>query len=197
MRRNKKVGLVGIGLCCATFLFTLMGESPVYATQQSINYIGEEKAKLVAMEHAGINESEISFIISKFEYDDRSAEYDVEFWSGLVEYDYEIDAITGAIKSYDYDIERKLNSLELPVTEKNIEEVIVSIEYITSEQAKSIALADAGVKDTDISYIECEFDYDDGFAEYGVEWKIGKMEYEYTISALDGSVWERDVEYDD
>jgi uncharacterized membrane protein YkoI len=32
---------------------------------------------------------------------------------------------------------------------------------------------------------------------YEIEFKHGRTEYEYTIDAADGSVYEREVEYDD
>ena len=39
------------------------------------------------------------------DWDDGRMEYEVEFWSGTTEYDYDIDALTGEIRSYDRDIE--------------------------------------------------------------------------------------------
>ncbi len=72
-----------------------------------------------------------------------------------------------------------------------------STEYIEESEAKAIAFAHAGVMESEADYIQCNFDFDDGHAEYEVEWKIDRMEYEYSISAIDGTIWEFDVEHDD
>ena len=75
------------------------------AAQNSASYIGEAKAKEIALSHAGLNTAQVTFLRAVLDYDDGRAEYDVEFWSGSKEYDYEIDAATGAVLSYDGDRE--------------------------------------------------------------------------------------------
>ncbi|MCM1326863.1 MAG: PepSY domain-containing protein [Bacteroidales bacterium] len=69
--------------------------------------------------------------------------------------------------------------------------------YIGEEAAKAAALADAGVQESDISYISCIIDYDDGRAEhYDVEFMIGSTEYEYEIDLYSGSVLAKSIEKD-
>ncbi len=166
-----------------------------FSTEPLVNftetYIGEEEAKAIALAHAGMNESDISHMLCKLDYDDGIAEYEVEFWDGTTEYDYEINAVSGEIIGYDYDMESYDAKAETAPT------VDASTEYIGEIEAKAVALAHAGVTESEASRIKCEFDYDDGYAEYEVEWEIGKIEYEYTISATDGAIWEHDMEYDD
>lgn len=74
-------------------------------------------------------------------------------------------------------------------------------EYITKEEAKNIALADAKLKESDLTYIDVEFDFDDGMMIYDVEFKTNKYELEYEINAKNGNVLnkEKDSEndYDD
>ncbi len=155
------------------------------------DYISEAEAKAIALAHAGINEADVSHMLCKLDYDDGVAEYEVEFWDGTTEYDYEINAVSGEIIGYDYDMESYSgNSATTP-------NASTSSEYIGEAQAKSIALAHAGVTQSEAGSIKCEFDFDDGRAEYDVEWRIGAVEYEYTISATDGTIWEHDVDYDD
>lgn len=60
-------------------------------------YIGQEKAKEIALSHAGVSASNISDYSSELEYEDGVMVYEIEFDSGNTEYDYEINAITGAI----------------------------------------------------------------------------------------------------
>ncbi len=87
-----------------------------------------------------------------------------------------------------------MSGSQAPTPNNGANASIDSSEYITQEQAKSIALEDASTNASDVTYIKCEFDYDDGRPEYEVEWNVGGTEYEYNISAVDGSILERDVE---
>ncbi len=154
-------------------------------------YIGEAEAKAIAFAHAQIKEADVSYIFCKLDYDDGVAEYEVEFWNNLSEYDYEINAISGEIIGYDYDMENYDSKLETTPSEN------ITDEYIGEAEAKAIAFAHAQINETEAGFIKCEFDFDDGYPEYEIEWKIGRMEYEYTISATDGTIWEHDAEYDD
>ena len=64
-----------------------------------------EKAKAIALKHAGLKESEVTHLKAEKDRDDGRIKYDVEFQKGRMEYDYEIDAETGKIlkadKEYD------------------------------------------------------------------------------------------------
>jgi uncharacterized membrane protein YkoI len=79
--------------------------SSVNASSSSANTsrIGVDKAKSIALKHAGKAASEVSFTKAKLDNDDGKAVYDVEFRSGQTEYEYEIDAASGKILEYDID----------------------------------------------------------------------------------------------
>ncbi len=65
---------------------------------------GDAKAKALA--HAGLAETDVTFIKAELDRDDGRLVYDVEFYTAdHKEYDYEIDAATGEVVSYDYDAE--------------------------------------------------------------------------------------------
>lgn len=68
---------------------------------------------------------------------------------------------------------------------------------ISAAKAKSIALAHAGFSENQVKYLRAEFDYDDGFAVYEVEFYADGMEYDYEISARTGKIIDVDREYDD
>lgn len=69
--------------------------------------------------------------------------------------------------------------------------------FIGEKAAKEAALADAGVKESDVSYMRCVIDYDDGRAEhYDVEFMIGSTEYEYEIDLYSGSVLAKSMDKD-
>ena len=64
---------------------------------------GEAGAKEKALAEAGLSESDISHLSVKFDHEHGRAEYEVEFYSGRTEYNYEIDAATGEIISSEID----------------------------------------------------------------------------------------------
>ena len=68
-------------------------------------YIGSDNAFIKAMEDAGVLESEIRDLDVDFEYDDGKTIYEVEFYANGKEYEYKIDAITGAVIKSDIDYE--------------------------------------------------------------------------------------------
>ena len=58
--------------------------------------IGYAKAKSIALNHAGVSENEVYDMDIELDDEDGILVYEVEFKSGNMEYDYEIDARTGA-----------------------------------------------------------------------------------------------------
>lgn len=62
-----------------------------------------EKAKEIALNHAGQSASSVFFKKAKLDHDDGMQIYDIEFINGNVEYEYEINAATGEIWDYDVD----------------------------------------------------------------------------------------------
>ena len=67
--------------------------------------IGEDKAKKIALDHAGLKEADVKHLFVELDYDDGVLRYEIDFRHGQYEYDYEIDAKTGTILSYDKDID--------------------------------------------------------------------------------------------
>ena len=151
---------------------------------QSGTEIGESKAKSIALNHAGVSESNAVFLQVQRDYDDGRLVYDVEFYAGNREYDYEIDAYSGPILSYDYDAESYTPSQSQ------------SGDYIGEARAKEIALSQSGVSANDATFIKCKLDFDDGRAVYDVEFRKGWTEYSFEIDAVSGAVLERDVDRD-
>lgn len=141
-------------------------------------YIGEETAKSIALADAGVSPSDVVFYQVKLDWEDGRAVYDVEFYSGVTEYDYEIDAATGTIRSVDQDIDGYVYTP--PAANSG--------SYISAERAKEIALDHAGISAANATIRKAEFDWDDGRAEYEVEFFSGNMKYEYTIDAVSGTV---------
>ena len=64
-----------------------------------------EPVSYTHLEHAGVAAADTVFINVELDYDDGMRVYDVEFFSGNKEYDYKIDAASGAILGFDFDVE--------------------------------------------------------------------------------------------
>lgn len=73
-------------------------------TQESAGYIGAEKAKSIALSNAGLTAASVTGLISELDSDDGVAVYEVEFIYGGYEYEYKIDAKSGAIIESDKEI---------------------------------------------------------------------------------------------
>ena len=146
--------------------------------------IGETKAKEAALNHAGLTSSQVSFLEVKLDRDDGRAVYEVEFYSGNKEYDYEIDAASGAIVSYDFDIE----NYTIPSAGTNTGSSTGN--YITREKAQQLAQAKA----PNATLVKLEFEFDDGRAVYEGELREGRTEYEFEIDAVTGAFiqWSQD-----
>ena len=65
------------------------------------NYIGVDKAKSIALKDAGVSSSAAVFTKAKLDREDGMMVYELEFYSGDTEYEYEINATTGKIRSRD------------------------------------------------------------------------------------------------
>lgn len=73
---------------------------------------------------------------------------------------------------------------------------------ISAEDAKAIALKDAGFTSADAIYIAAEYELDDGWKKWNVDFLVQDengyyVDYDYEISASDGRILERDWDYED
>ena len=160
---------------------SLTKKAAATSTSTSSTDIGAEKAKEIALQHAGVSASNAVFVKAERERDDGRLTYDVDFYAGNKEYDYEILASDGTILSYDADIE----GYRIPSSTSSS-----SSGYISVERAKEIALQHAGLSSSGVNFDKAEFDHDDGRAEYEIEFHHNFREYEYTIDAASGTILE-------
>ncbi len=68
---------------------------------------------------------------------------------------------------------------------------------ITEDDAKAIALKDAGLSSDKVSGMRIKLESDDGIQEYEVDFYSGNKEYEYTINASTGDIISKDNDIDD
>ena len=153
----------------------------------STSYISAETAKAKALAHAGLSASQVTFVRATLDWDDGRSVYDVEFYtSDYKEYDYEIDANTGAVLSFDYDADHYTRPSQ-PSTGTTI----------SAETAKSKALAHAGLSASQVTFVRATLDWDDGRSVYDVEFYTSDYkEYDYEIDANTGAVLSFDYDAD-
>ncbi len=68
---------------------------------------------------------------------------------------------------------------------------------VTKEEAKSVALAHAGLSDTDIRHYRIELDRERKILVYEIEFDAGKFEYEYEVNAETGKIIKAEKELND
>ena len=153
------------------------------------SYIGEAKAKETALSHAGLTASQVTFLEVKLDWENGRQVYEVEFYSGNKEYDYEIDASAGTVLSYDFDIENFA-----PSTSTNTGANTGSSAVIGEAKAKEIALNHAGLSANQVSFVQTKLDWENGRQVYEVEFYSGNKEYYYEIDASAGTVLSYDFD---
>lgn len=65
---------------------------------------------------------------------------------------------------------------------------------ISEEEAKKIALQDAGLAEEEITGIRVKLEYDNGIQEYEVDFYAADKEYDYEIHAETGAILRKDME---
>ena len=133
----------------------------------------------LTLDHAGISESETDRLRVKLDYDDGVQEYEVTFYVGNREYDYDINAATGEIRSHDSEIDD---------------------DYVSSTEAAGAAVSEdearatvvARVSGASASDVRLYLERDDGRLVYEGELIYNGTEYEFQIDATTGDVldWE-------
>ena len=81
--------------------------APITATKKAaapaVKEITSDQALDIALKHAGIAKKDALFPSVKKDYDDGRQVYEVEFYAGFMEYNYDIDVATGSIIEFDID----------------------------------------------------------------------------------------------
>lgn len=145
------------------------------------NGITEDKAKEIALADAGVAEADVTGLRVKKEKDKGRLVYEVDFYVGKEEHDYDIDASTGAVISKDMEIEDDFN-------DNNTTNSASASDVIGEAKATAIVLARVdGATEKDV-YIK--LDKDDGKQVYEGEIRYNGVEYEFELNAATGDILE-------
>ncbi len=180
-----------------------------------------DKAKEIALVDANLSIAEVTFMQEKLDVDDGISIYDIEFFADNVKYEYEINAVTGAVYSKSKEafamtssspdqsavpkttmppttIEPQTTSwpIQVPDADTSVTQQTQKpvSQNISADTAKNKALADAGVSASSAVFTKVKLDYDDGILLYDVEFYTTDCEYEYEIDAKTGMICDKDTE---
>ena len=164
--------------------------SPLPPQQGNTDQIGIDAAKEAAAADAGCTVSGVTFTKTKLDWEDGILIYEIEFYSATHEYEYEINASTGAVYSKNVEAHRRSGTGHLGHS-GNITATGASI---GEEEAKSIAVNHAGFALADVNLLKVKLDMEDGKTVYEVEFYKENKEYDYTIDASTGTILEYDID---
>ena len=140
--------------------------------------IGRDQAKETALKASGLEEKDLDWVAVNEDREDGVRVYEVEFNTEGVDYDYTIDAQSGEILQWE--IERRNTEEGAPVE---------------LEQAKAIALENAGVSEDEVVFSRAKQKKDDGRAVFAIEFFVEEQaEYEYKIDLATGTILELSYE---
>ena len=157
-----------------------------------------QEAETAALAHAGFTAEQVTRLHTEVDYENGRKEFEVEFHSGDWEYDYTVAADTLEILKHqkEYDPPRQKPAETKPAETKPAETKPAATKKLSAAEAKSIALAHAGLTAGQVKGLRAEYDRDDGRPEYEVEFRVGPTEYEYEIHAETGKIlsWEKEID---
>lgn len=160
------------------------GSSTQQQTTQTSGQVDLATAKATALADAGVSADAATFTKEKLDHDDGMTVYEIEFYTATHEYDYEINAATGAV------YQKSVEAFYAAAIQDG-----ASVESV--DQAKAIAVAQAGLGVGDVTFLKAKLDHDDGMMVYEIEFYYNAVEYECKINAANGAVLEFDYDLDD
>lgn len=150
------------------------------------SYIGETRAKAIALEAVGIDAAAADGLTVKSILSEGRRVYKVSLNYDGYRYEAAIDALTGDIAEFSKTLIGGSTGPAVPET-------------ISEEQAKEIALAFAfpqGAEGHNVTFRKVKMDYEDGAFLYEVEFLADGSEYELEIAA-DGTILDAEIERED
>ncbi len=169
--------------------------APIAAEPTAATALTQAEAEAIALAHAGFSRQEVTQLRTEKDYEQGVAEYDVEFRNGDWEYDYSIRIADGSIRKWEKEYDPVKPAPTQPAPQPTAPAPAPA--QITADEAKSIALAHAGLTAAQVTGLRAEKDLDDGTWEFEVEFRVGNWEYEYEISAESGKILSWNKDWDD
>lgn len=102
--------------------------------------------------------------------------------------DEKLDAVEETVENKVEAAEAKVETTINPISEQS------AAETLTQAQAEAIALEHAGFTADQVTGLRVNYEIDDGIPEYEVEFRVERMEYDYTIHAETGEILSYDMD---
>lgn len=167
--------------CIAVMVAVVIACVALYAAQRpqsdESTAIGGENAKGFAFVDAGVDPADTAAVSAKYVYWEGQFVYEVEFIAGDAEYRYKIDAMDGSV------LHKESKTVKGP------EESMELSAGIELEEARAVALADAGLEREQVTFTQAEPLEDGGVSIYAFRFFAGNVEYEYQINAQTGAIY--------
>ena len=141
--------------------------------------IGGEAAQNFAFADAGVDPASARAVKVKYERYQGTFVYEVEFLAGETEYEYKINAADGSV------VKKEQKAVMGPGNSVPVAGAI------TLEEARDIALADAGVAREEAVFTEAKQDMERGVPVFEFKFYGGNVEYEYEINGQTGAVYSK------
>ena len=166
-------------------------QSPVTAAPQPTSqptqpggrlYIGVDSARAAALSDAGLSADQVRFTQVHMDYEGGVAVYELEFFTSTHEYEYKINAQTGAVYSRSVDAVSTFSGAHHPEQHNS------GANCISADAARSAALRHAGCAADQVVFTKTELASDGGAAIYEIEFYHDGVEYELELDAATGAV---------
>ena len=144
--------------------------------------MGIEEAKTIALQHAGLSASEVTFVKEQRDFDDGRLKYEIEFVTNTERYDYEIQADNGNVQK----------SSREPI--EHIPANMQGKDFISVDEAKEAVLAYAKLSADEVTFTKIELEYEDGQPQYEVDFFSHDLQYSVTLHASSGMVLEMETD---
>ena len=151
----------------------------------SAGVLSESDALSLALADAGVAEDAATLVETTLDSEDGLRLYEICFFTEAVEYEYDLDAVTGEVCGLKVEYFEESESLP----ERKAEG-----QALTRSEARDLALDNAGVSAEQATFTKSKLDYEDGVLVYEIEFVTDQSAYEYEIDAATGEILERSVE---
>ena len=158
--------------------------------QPGSEFLSEDEIRAIVFNHAGVNANDVREFEIELDDEDGIWVYEVDFKAGSIEYDYVVNAVTGAIIRVETEIDD--DPTAAPGTPRPTQQP--GSEFLSEDEIRAIVFSHAGVNANDVREFEIELDDEDGIWVYEVEFESGRHEYSYEVNALTGEIIDYEID---
>ena len=162
--------------------------------QPGSEFLSEDEIRAIVFNHAGVNANDVREFEIELDDEDGICVYEVDFKAGNIEYDYVVNAVTGAIIRVETELDD--DPTAAPGTPRPTAQPTQQpgSEFLSEDEIRAIVFSHAGVNANDVREFEIELDDEDGIWVYEVEFESGRHEYSYEVNALTGEIIDYEID---